>query len=189
MDSKKEVAFLCTKNQKKRCGYFQVSSVTSFFWEKVTKWQKMGQTFPSQDNRERLLWGFQVMLVNWLTLADAILDRHSANLPLSMHNILSLLWNEQFLRWMWHAVCRLVCHSSSRKSVTLHHRTQCEVYSLWASQPQQQSETKANETESALDAECFITLLRCSLHHAVQHQVPTTNNGGKSVTVTALTSK
>lgn len=31
-----------------------------------------------------------------------------------------------------------LCVTVVRKSVTLHHRTQCEVYSLWASQPQQQ---------------------------------------------------
>lgn len=74
------------------------------------------------------------------------------------------------------------------KLVTLHHRTQCEVHSLWVSQPQQQSRTKAGEA-ATLDAECFIALLRCSLPHAAQHQVPTISNGGESVTVTALTIK
>lgn len=106
-------------------------------------------------------------LANWPVLAetgistDAILHRYSANIPLFLCETFHYFSEVSTLRWTWRArSLRLVCHV--RNLVTPHHRAQCEVYSLWVSQSQQQSNSKASETESTLQKEYFISLLRPS---------------------------
>lgn len=80
MESKKEVAFLCT--HKKEMWLFS---------GQFCKLSLLGTDFSFIIYRRKIAAGFQVMLVSWLALADAILDRHSANFSLSRQNILSFL--------------------------------------------------------------------------------------------------